>query len=307
MGGALESGDDLRLKLKGFKASARKVAIAVALALMFSLVGPMTPRVVAAEPAPARQIDSRELDASSRELDASIGRVLERREYTWRLPREKSAQPEKSWLSSVMEDFFKSISRSVEDVWKKAWEIQEKLQRWFRGDKESNEDGMAGGWNLASAAGPLLYTVLALSLVGILVWVIRRGKKVKPVIAKAQALVPTPDLHSENLLADHLPEDEWIKLARELMNMGELRLALRASYLAGLAHLGSRDLITIKRHKSNRDYDRELSRRARPQEALLAAFHENMEVFECAWYGLHEVTLEILGRFQQNLERIRAC
>ena len=74
-----------------------------------------------------------------------------------------------------------------------------------------------------------------------------------------------PDLNEESVTADQLPEDGWLQLARELMERGELRLALRASYLAGLAHLGHRELIHLARHKSNRDYDRELHRRARAQ------------------------------------------
>jgi hypothetical protein len=116
-----------------------------------------------------------------------------------------------------------------------------------------------------------------------------------------------PDLHAPDLLADQWPEEGWLKLARELAQAGNLRLALRASYLAGLAHLGQRQLITIARYKSNFDYDRELRRRARQQEALLTAFHENLTAFECAWYGLHEVTLETLGGFNRNLEKIRGC
>ena len=116
-----------------------------------------------------------------------------------------------------------------------------------------------------------------------------------------------PDLRSDDIVADHLPEDGWLKLARELMEQGELRLALRASYLAGLAHLGHRQLITIARHKSNFDYERELRRRARTRDELLSAFDENLDAFERAWYGLHEVTRDTLGGFNANLERIRAC
>jgi len=82
---------------------------------------------------------------------------------------------------------------------------------------------------------------------------------------------------------------------------------LRASYLAGLAHLGQRELISIARHKSNLDYERELQRRARSREELLSAFDANLEAFERAWYGLHEVTRDMLTGFNANLERIRAC
>jgi hypothetical protein len=66
-------------------------------------------------------------------------------------------------------------------------------------------------------------------------------------------------------------------------------------------------LILIARHKSNRDYDRELRRRARGNADLLTAFDANLLTFEASWYGEHLVTNETLGGFSQNLERIRAC
>ena len=91
------------------------------------------------------------------------------------------------------------------------------------------------------------------------------------------------------------------------MQSGQFRLALRASYLASLAHLGQRDFIRLARHKSNRDYDRELQRRARANPELLTAFDRNLAAFERSWYGEHAVTPETLGNFAQNLERIRAC
>jgi hypothetical protein len=94
-------------------------------------------------------------------------------------------------------------------------------------------------------------------------------------------------------------------LAREHAARGELTLALRAAWLAGLAHLGHRELIAISRHKTNRDYDRELRRRARDREPMLNAFDDNLKNFERSWYGNHEVTTEKLDRFDSNLDQIR--
>jgi len=55
----------------------------------------------------------------------------------------------------------------------------------------------------------------------------------------SEAIFPVPDLADENIRADQLPEDGWTKLARELLERGEFRLAMRAFYLASLAHLRS--------------------------------------------------------------------
>jgi hypothetical protein len=113
-------------------------------------------------------------------------------------------------------------------------------------------------------------------------------------------------LADESLGAEQLPEDRWTKLARELLDRGELRLALRAFYLATLAHLAERNLISLAKFKSNRDYERELRRRGHSFPDLLALFGENVTVFDRAWYGWHEINGELVSRFAANVERIKA-
>jgi hypothetical protein len=123
----------------------------------------------------------------------------------------------------------------------------------------------------------------------------------------ADVITAKPDLRDENVGADTLPEQGWLTLAHELIAKGELRLALRAFYFAGLAHLGTRELISIALFKSNREYENELRRRARAYPDALDAFSQNIAVFDRAWYGLHDVTTDLLTDYQANLDRIRAC
>jgi hypothetical protein len=124
-----------------------------------------------------------------------------------------------------------------------------------------------------------------------------------PTARKAKAI----DLEDETLTADLLPEDEWLALARTHLAKGEVRLALRALFLSGLAHLGAREILTLARHKSNRDYQRELRRKARDQPPLLEAFGHNIAAVERVWYGNHPIDADGLREFESNLERIRAC
>ena len=114
-------------------------------------------------------------------------------------------------------------------------------------------------------------------------------------------------LRDENVGAEQLPEDGWTKLARELLERGELRLALRALYFASLAHLAARNLISIARFKSNRDYERELRRRGHSSPDLLSVFGDNLGSFERSWYGLHEVNRELVDQFAANVERMKAA
>ena len=119
-------------------------------------------------------------------------------------------------------------------------------------------------------------------------------------------MLPTPNIADENVGADQLPEDGWLKMARELLDRGELRLALRAFYLASLAHLASRNLITIAKFKSNRDYEKELGRRAHALPDVMQTFTQNVTIFDRIWYGLHEVNAEMLQHFASNVEKIKA-
>ena len=115
------------------------------------------------------------------------------------------------------------------------------------------------------------------------------------------------NLESEELLADELPEDEWLKMAREQVEKGEPRLAVRALFLACLAHLAARSFLRIVKSKSNRDYRSELQMKARGQQQVLDSFSDNVRMFECVWYGMHEPTDALLMAFTENYERIKGA
>jgi hypothetical protein len=117
---------------------------------------------------------------------------------------------------------------------------------------------------------------------------------------------PAPDLEQDDVSADQLPMDRWLELGRGLMEQGELRLALRAFYLAALSHLAAQGSITIASFKSNREYEQELRRKAHTLPDLLQAFSENMRIVERVWYGMHEVTGDIIALFDTNQKRIMA-
>ena len=116
----------------------------------------------------------------------------------------------------------------------------------------------------------------------------------------------TPDLADETVLASQRPEDEWLRLARDLHARGERRLALRAFYLSTLAGLGTRGWLAVARHKSNRDYLQELRRRARDHAGVLEAFARNVGRFERVWYGPHLADDGLLADFQADRERVLA-
>jgi hypothetical protein len=146
---------------------------------------------------------------------------------------------------------------------------------------------------------------MACALVFFAIQAIRR-RSAREAMATAVAAAPV-DLEAGDVVADHLPESGWRDLAQEWIARKDFRMALRALYLANLAYLGERELIRIHRSKSNRDYQKELDRRARATPELGAAFEANLVVFESSWYGNKETGPDAIDVFVANLDRMKAC
>ena len=116
--------------------------------------------------------------------------------------------------------------------------------------------------------------------------------------------MPEVNLESDQIIATQLPENEWLRLAQEKIDSGDYRLAMRAFFLATLAHLGERKLLMIRKSKSNGDYVRELALRARDRNDLRGMFTESVRTFDWAWYGWHDVTRDLLDQFRTNHQHI---
>ena len=185
--------------------------------------------------------------------------------------------------------------------------LEEWLRKLFRHQRASTSSGTPGyGW--IELLYILLYGLAAVAVAALLILLYRvwRDRR-SPAMVASEPIQPLPDIGDENVGADQLPGDDWTKLGRELLERGELRLAMRAFYLASLAYLAARNLISIARFKSNRDYERELRRRGHSFPDLLSVFGDNLASFECIWYGLHEVNRERVEQFVAKVETMRVA
>ncbi len=296
-GESLATGEDIRAELHGWRRIRERVAV-FALAI-FSLL------VISGSAQAAESSKGKAAGVSGSQLNQQIDKVLKRPEFTWRSPRERVLQgDEKGWLVRMMNwivDSTIAVLKSMRDVVKA---VVEWLIRIFRPGFKNNPSGNSGtGWQDTLRA--MVFVLLTVAAVALALLLMRFWKQ-RPT-NMAEAVPVTPDLNADDVTADQLPEDEWMKLAYEMLDKGDARLALRALYLACIAHLGNRELVSISRAKSNRDYLRELSRRARSVPELIAAFGDNVSVFDRVWYGMHEVTRGMFDQFRGNLERIRVC
>ena len=284
-GESVHSGGDLRVKLKRLTS-----LILIVLGLMLSLPS-------SAKAAPAHS----KVDAV--ELNSAINRVLKQEEFAWRLPRQKEPESKDGALTNFFTDAWKTFKNWASPV--KNW-FEKIFDLWGKKHNHKEDLPEPGSFDWLKEMIKVILGVLCVLIVSLLGWLVWKNKRNRQKPVHSEPVAAMPDLASEEIMASHLPEDTWLDLAREMVEKGELRLAMRAFYLAVLAHLSLRELITIARHKSNHDYERELQRRARLQAELLSAFHENLSIFEGAWYGSHPVTEESLGQFAINLERIRS-
>jgi hypothetical protein len=307
-GEAVESGEDLKVELRGF-ASTTKGAM-VCLLVLGALAGPLpetakaaeTPQLEAATPL-KRAVTPASI--SGPELDRAIQQVMQQRKYTWRMPREKITEPKEA-QEGIVGRFLRRVANLLKEWlnafghWLDGW-----LRRLFFRNRPSQPGSSGYNWILAQEL--LLGAMVVVVLVGLGFLLYRVWRDRQPAVAAiaGEPIQPAPDLTDETLGADQLPEDSWTRLGRELLARGELRLALRAFYLASLAHLAGRNLIGLAKFKSNRDYENELRRRGHVFPDLLSLFAENVSVFDRAWYGLHEVTADAISRFEANVESIR--
>lgn len=297
-GEAIQSGADLQAELRVLPPVQRRESIPLSKALIFSAVLFAITSVCGIASADQETV-------APEKLDESIERVIQQREYQWRIPREETDLENDN---NVFIDFLLGVNRTIGDWLRPIGRYIKKAWDWFL--KKLFPDP---GRNSNAPPAPIsnqtillsILIALAATILGYLIYRILKNRQKEDVVVAQEIPAAIPDLEDESTIADQYPEEGWLELARDYMDRGEFRLAMRALYLSTLALLSRRGVITITKSKSNREYNRELQRKAQMNTDLLDAFQENLFLFERSWYGKHEVNTEILTRFNQNQERIR--
>jgi len=229
-------------------------------------------------------------------LHQALDRESQRSIYRWH-DAEHPSSP--SWLDKLLG----KVGDSVERASKAFSSLLRRL--WPRGLTFSPEKEKGGGWRLKDIRLWLaLVLVLTLGVGASLVW-LRRRREAAP-LAVPLAIAPLPDL--SNAVASERSEDEWFALAERLEGEGELRLALRAAYLALLGGLGQREWLTIRRDRTNREYLDEFTRRwrRRPQAAVEVRLEIpeklriSLRLFDRVWYGSHGLTPAAVAAYRQG-------
>jgi hypothetical protein len=240
-------------------------------------------------------------------LDQSIEEVLSQPDFTWRMPREK-IQKDKAASGPVAEAIDWLLGQLRAGL-KKIWQWLEAFLDWLLDlwprEARSPPDSQSG-WQ--DSVRILLIILLILIVITLAFFFYRfwqrRGTTTVEVVSEAMPSVP--NLSEEGIKADDLPANRWLIMAKELMAKGSFQLAMRALYLATLAHLAEHNLLTIEIYKSNRDYERELQRRAHENEDLLTDFAKMGGLFDSVWYGMYDVAPSDFTVYATIQERIMA-
>jgi hypothetical protein len=314
-GDSIESGEDLEVQARQFfgrRTRALPALISLFLGLFSGMTIPLQGQEKSALPVKNLQevSDPRANQTlNPRSLDQAIEQVIVMPEYSWRFPRER--RPDRERDPGFLSYFFQSIGEMLKSWFDQLIEILRKVAEWISKKlfQENFPDAQGGGGAEWSQVLRLVLLVLIVvsgaAIAFILIWTWRRRKMAGAI--KAEPVRARPDLADENIGADELPRDEWIGLAIELLDQGELRLALRAFYLGGLAHLSHRDLIRLAKFKSNHEYELELRRRSRQDHELTMTFTQLVGIFERVWYGNHPVNRPLVDTVRMQVERIASC
>ncbi len=292
------TGDDLRASLQRI----RQLGPVTVLGLL--LWAGQVP-VLAAD-AGKTPLDGRSPDAS--ELGRALDEVLDRPEFAWRTPRDWQLgriDPDASWLERQVRNLGRQLDRLSDALGAPFRRLRQWLDRIFGPAPGTPTLPGKLSLNMAGIVEFLLWLLVVVG-VGVLVWfgvrIFRTGRRGP---AAAPVVPSMPDLRAEFVAADQLPEDGWLALAGRLLEEGDQRLAVRAYYLAALAHLARREFIRLAKFKSNLDYSGELRRRARARPEVAELFADAVRDFDRVWYGEHAVTTDGVVAFAARVEELR--
>jgi len=280
---SLETGEDIRAGIRGLRL--RAPAAAALVALLFAAFIPM----VRANVAPA-------------DLQKASAAAMQSPEYSWRLPPPAKDGPGSvPWIVS----FFNRLADSTKSIRHAIGRAIDAFFQWL-GDRFGGAESQPG----ALPSRGLHWTVwLVIAIAGgIIAFIALRILRSR---SEANDAVPAETIQSvsldaEDLTADRMPEDQWIELADKSLREGNLRLALRAFYLANLSWMGRARFIGIHPGKTNREYELELRRRGRNFPEARALFGTNVAVFERAWYGLRDVAMEEIDEFRERAAKMKS-
>ncbi len=294
-GSAVATGEDLAADLKRLMPATRQALAGLMVVVFSSLcLG------AAFEPPPR---------LPPQQLERAIEKTIAQPEFAWRLPRlrsERKEEKDKGALQAAVSWIMEKLAAGIRGLEKWVGRFFDWLEKLLP-QPSQKAAALGGDWTRSvRLVMGLLVVVLVLLVLAYGLWRLRRQRRTAPITAGIPPAAGTPDLQDEGTRADELPIERWLALAGELSAKGQLRLAMRALYLATLARLAEREMLTIESYKSNGEYERELQRRTHVSRELPFIFSKSLRIFERVWYGEHDISGSDFDHFAATQKRIMA-
>ncbi len=299
-GQSVRSGEDLLAGLQHLRAG-RVPTLLLAAYLALGAQG-----VTGAETVAPSRVDR----LTPSQFDAAIDHTLAKRDYRWRLPQDEALRKvdgkDRGW-ANFWEAVGKRLKAMVEWGRDIAQKMSDILQKLFGSRTSASPQKGNFFFDWGSPLAVLSKLLLVGLVLGVVALAIRlwKGRRVSIATVAATPVARPVDLADDDVQASQLPEAGWLQLAHQLAASGDLRLSMRAFYLASLSHLAARNFLSLEKAKSNQDYLAELRRRSHAVPAMLPLFSETVAAFECVWYGEHPVDSAGLEVFAARVGRIQ--
>jgi hypothetical protein len=303
-GDSLKNGQDLRAELSVEKRMSHVMSMCIAFLFVLLLSAPALAQTDQLSPAIASKTSV--VPAS---LDSALDKVIKGPSYSWRMAREKAPPADdkgneflKGFFGAIFDVLKKGINYAKDGINSLVEWIGDLLGRLFS-QADKIPEPKTGRLTTSSVVVIVLLAGL-LALAGYLFWRNWKRRTSDPIAAVVAIPALIPDIRNDDVDATSLPDEGWMTMARDFREKGELRLALRAIYLASLASLSRLNVIVVERYKSDREYEVEVKRRDHAYPGLVAIFAQTRASFEGSWYGNHAVSMAVLDQMVKNQESI---
>lgn len=240
---------------------------------------------------------------AAEELDEQVALALRHPRYDWRHPPITAA--DEGWLARQIRLLAETAGRWTRSLIDALRHLVEWLKDLFNPDGAPRRRDKPTPLAFDRLSRWLTAALLAAAAVILALLLRRRRSATLPAVAQPVTVAAAPDAADETVTAEALPDDQWLQLAARLRAGGEYRTAARALFLGLLACLAQRDLLALRKAKSNADYLRELRRRTAGHPFDEAPFRRALRLFESGWYGAHPVTVAMLEDMAECVEGYR--
>jgi hypothetical protein len=238
--------------------------------------------------------------------DSALEKAFSDERYRWRKPmNEQEAEAPKGWLDKLFFDMrteIKSLGRHLKDGMNR---LSEWLNDWFKHQNKSSYKNNPKGWGPSLNTWMLIFFAITLCALAIFTLRYIKNRDPRPALLKIHKRVPV-DLNDDYIDPLQNNPEQWLEMVTQLCEQGQLRLALRACFLACLSSLASEGWIELTTGRGNREALRQLELRRSHDKVVLNNFRALLEAFEKTWYGDYSLTAMDISEHIQNARSIHS-